>query len=250
MLFKSIILVAFMCLVRCDPGDDTKYPITSYKVEDILKVQGEVIKDTVGWLLKTKEETLGSVKILNYIHDHIKNMDNKMMNWAKGLKVKQGLNVAYDIFNYINRWVYDFGFHKAMAEILIISNKTEAPIAVAKFAVTSRVIDWRTDVDTKRREVEPTECADEQTLWNQWKHEIDETLETLDDLIPKLKSSKSNYWAKQHQRMRDFIGNNSPKIDSMVKGITDPAKRTKTLCILVEQIHLLNTVASSRPPAK
>ncbi|XP_054165647.1 uncharacterized protein LOC128963177 [Oppia nitens] len=249
MLFKSIVLFAFVCLVRCDPGDDTKYPITSFKDEDILKVQGQVIKDAIGWLLKTKEETFGSVKILNYINDHIKNMDNKMMNWAEGLK-KQGYPEAYDIFQKIHTSVYTIGFHKALAKIPLIKDSTEAADATGKFAVTARVIDWRTDVDTKRREVEPTKCGDEKTLWDQLANEVNKCLDTLDKLIPQLKNMGSNYWADRHQEMRDFIGNNFNDMIKKIQGITDPAKRTQTVCILVEQIHLLNTVASSRPPAK
>ena len=50
--------------------------------------------------------------------------------------------------------------------------------------------------------------------------------------------------------MLDYIEEGIPKVNEKIKAEKDEQKRAKYLCCLVEDLNLLNTVASSRPPAK
>jgi len=243
-MIKSIVLLSLICFVSCDEFSEfDKFDQASINAE-----QAKLINVTIAKLQAMSKETLGSLKILDLIHTNIKAMDSEMMAWATKLRDEEHLPVVYDIFNYIHKYVYDYGFHKALAEIPFISNSTDQPLATGKFAVTSQVIRWRCELDTKRRNAQPTQCQDEATGWADWKTQTDKVQATLVELIPKLHSLGSEYWATQHQRMLDFIKNNLPTIDSKVKGVSDSATRARILCILVEQLSLLNTVASSRPP--
>ncbi|CAG2170774.1 unnamed protein product [Oppiella nova] len=208
----------------------------------------KLIKVTVAKLQALSKETFGSLKILKLIYDNISELDDHMMSWAEKLRDNEKLSVLYDIFKDIHHAVYDYGFYRAMAEIPFISNKTDQPLATGKFAVTSEVINWRCNLDTKRRAVKPTVCKDEASGWADWKTQTDKVVTTLVDLIPKLHALGSEYWATQHQRMLDLIRDNVSEIDTKVKSVANSSTRARILCILVEQLNLLNIVASTRAP--
>ncbi|CAG2180313.1 unnamed protein product, partial [Oppiella nova] len=223
MLFKSLILVSFACFVTC--YDQEFADFDKFDQASILAEQAKLINVTIAKLQALSKKTFGSLDILAMIRTNIKTMDTNMMNFAKKLRDEEHLPVVYDIFNKIHHAVYDYGFYKALAEIPFISNKTDQPLATGKFAVTSEVINWRCNLDTKRRAVQPTVCKDEAGGRADWKTQTDQVQATLVKLIPTLHELGSEYWATQHQRMLDFIKNNLPEIDSAVNSVSDSATR-------------------------
>ncbi|CAG2122143.1 unnamed protein product, partial [Medioppia subpectinata] len=209
---------------------------------------GQLIKDLLAYLPALgKDGKLGPLKVLNFIRKNIKEMDENMMNYADEQEAK-GTPVIADVARDIHWYVYNIGFTRAMAEAPFISNSTDKPLAIGKFAATSEVINWRTKLDAKLRACKPTDAKDVTTGAAEWKAETDQVVAVLDDLIPKLHQLGSEYWAKQHERMRSFIVNGIPKINAKVAAVVDPNLKAEVYHQLVLNLHLLNTVASSRPP--
>jgi len=244
-----VILIGLVATVRslCDKEFAPFNDFNSFDANAILAEQAKLINTTIACLTATSQKTLGSVQILAWIRENIAAMDSEMMAWAKQVD-KQGVPVILDVANSIHWNVYDVGFYKALAETAFISNKTDQPLAVGKFAATSKVIRWRSELDGKRRLVQPTQCKDVAGGQADWETETKNVVTTLQELIPRLHALGSEYWATQHQKMLDFIQQGIPTVQAKVDAVQDQAKKAQVLCLLVEQLHLLNTVASSRPP--
>ncbi|CAG2103851.1 unnamed protein product [Medioppia subpectinata] len=211
----------------------------------ISPVQAAYIKDIVAYLTAKGQETGGSLKILDFIYQNIKEMADNMKASGDALR-SLNFPVIPDVYDDIYNNVYGLkGFKKAMAEIPFIAS-AEKQAAVGKFAGTSEIINWRTKLDAKRRSCLPTKSAGVAGGQAAWKVETDKVVATLKTLIPQLKAAGSNYWATQHQRMLDYIVAGIPQINAWVAAVGDQDKKGRALTRLAEDLNLLNTVASTR----
>ena len=145
----------------------------------------------------------GPVQVIQFLNDHLANMDKMMM--AEGdRRAQEDLPLIKEIFQNIHDDVYEWGRKTALTTdflYYIAKNATDGKLALGKFAGTAAVIDWRCELDQERRTVHPTVCKNETAGWADWKVECDTVIDVLTKLIPTLESWKSFYWAHEHQRV-------------------------------------------------
>ena len=152
----------------------------------------------------TLDKIIGSGKVISYLNENLGAMDTLMMAEGDRLAKDPDLDLVKKIFQDIHSKVYEWGRKTALAVDLLYymaKNSTDGKIGLAKFAVTSKVIRWRCELDAERRENCPTVCKDEQGGWADWNKETKKVQDTLKKLIPELTAAKSDFWAHQHQRV-------------------------------------------------
>ena len=187
-------MLKYFYLANCD----------KFSEDEINIAQNQLINKTIAELTEISKNKLTAIpNIIKMINSHLANMDKNMM--AEGeRREKEGLPLIKEFFENIHRWVYLWGKNEALAVDFpwyLAHNSTDGKVALAKFAATTVVIDWRTELDAERRTVHPTECKDEQGGWADWKVETDKVVAVLKKLIPQLKENKADFWAHQHQRV-------------------------------------------------